>query len=129
MNLIEDLEQKVSAFTKEVISKELQNTKLWTKRRIQIPKTPFMKIMTKEDYRKMTQKTSWDSPIPDDFYISVTFYGEVDTSLFANNFKVVVADVSPDMIEVDVFMNKVGFREEDFFTLQIGVEILCKEVL
>jgi len=105
----------------------LPKTKSWIKRVISIPKTPFMKIMTKKDFAKITQTDEWF--IPDNFYLSFSIYCDVDVPVLKNNFKARISKIDPDMIEVSVYLNKSSFDDDSFFTLQIECEILCREVL
>jgi len=99
----------------------------WERRVIKIPKTPFIRIMSKSDVNKIT---GWNMDrFTDDYYLSYTFYSDYEVAIFQNNIKAEIVREDPDMIEVAVYFSTIGFDQDDFFTLQVGVEILCKEVL
>jgi len=111
-----------------ILKRTLTNS--WTKRVIKIPKTPFMKLMTKKDFQTVSNTSEgFIRQLTDEFYLSFTYYCEVDVAIFENNLKARIVSVEPDMITVAVYMNKVGFTDESFFTLQVDVEILCREML
>jgi len=105
----------------------LQDTWSWEKRTIRIEKTPFMKRFTKQEY---ADKTGLDlESISDDFWLNFTFFSDIDADNFRNNFKVEVARIDAETLDIDCYLSQVGFDKDDFFTLQVGVEALFKEVL
>jgi len=99
----------------------------WEKRTIILEKTPFIKPMTVGDYAEITGYP--EATISEDFWINFTFYSEYDVALFQNNFRAEVTRIDPDEIEITCWLSQIGFRKDDFLTLQLGVQLLCKEVL
>jgi len=132
LNLFEQAEEKLNRQRDEYLLK-YKGRESWERRIIKLRKTPFIKPMTSSDVSNVFTDgiSTADTFIrrENEYFMSITYFTDVEVAALLNNFKVEIMSESPELIEIAVYLSTVGFDKDDYFTLQIGVEVLCKEVL